>query len=61
MFIELEFLTDECLSIPQYRKTTSQNQFLYNAVKEWNKLPVDVRLISSHPKFTKILKKHLYN
>ena len=55
------FLTDECLSIPQYRKTTSQNQFLYNAVKEWNKLLVDVRLISSHPKFTKILKKHLYN
>ena len=56
-----KFLTDECLSIPQYRKTTSQNQFLYNAVKEWNKLPVDVRLISLHPKITKILKKHLYN
>ena len=55
------FLTDECLSIPQYRKTTSQNQFLYNAVKEWNELPIDIRKIFSRSKFKKTLKNHLYN
>ena len=55
------FFTSECITLPLLHKNSSQNQFIYNAIKRWNALPLQIRNIENHRKFVSELKKHLYN
>ena len=43
--------------VPSYKTCT----FYYNAIKDWNTLPVSIKNISSKPLFKTSLKQHLQN
>ena len=38
------FLWQQKLNIPQHHKSMLENQFFYNAIKQWNALPVELKL-----------------
>ena len=54
-------ITNSNLMLPSVNKTTSKNQFFFNAIKHWNKLPGDIKLINERDKFKKTLKSWLKN
>ena len=50
------FATDDNFLFPRLLKTTSQKQFMYNAVKRYNKLPQHIRVAQNHIEFKKRLR-----
>ena len=46
------------LDLPQFRRTRSQQGFLFSAIKEWNRLPDDIKLSKSQFQFKTKLKNH---
>ena len=45
--------------LPAISKTVTQNQFIFNAVKLWNLLPQNLKLVNTHLDFKNDLKKYL--
>ena len=53
------FLHDSNLCLPILTKTVTQIQFLFNAVKLWNSLPQNIRVIHSNISFKQQLRSHV--
>lgn len=53
------FSTQGYYLMPQLLKTVCRNQFLFNAVKQWNLLPPEFRALNSASEFKQKLKLHL--
>ena len=58
--LNTRFNSSNLISIPRYNKTTSQNQFLYSAIKNYNLLPPLIKDIENYEKFKKMLKVHVF-
>lgn len=56
---ETRFVQSFNFSYPAIFKTVSQHQFLFNAIKLWNSLPLYLKTISCNKKFKYSLKLHL--
>ena len=52
------FMSNNKYTLPEYNKTVSQNQFLFNVIKIWNLLPQPVRDVQESVKFKSKLKIH---
>ena len=55
------FVSFNKLNLPICQKTVYQNQFLYNAVKNWNELPPSLKEPLPPRIFKRQLKEHLRN
>ena len=52
------FMSNNKYTLPEYNKTVSQNQFLFNVIKIYNLLPQPVRDVQEPVKFKSKLKIH---
>ena len=50
------FRSNNCLVTPQYSKSRCFGSFLYNSIKVWNTLPIEIREIGNFGKFKRKLK-----